>query len=316
MKISIILPLFDRRGTGWRTLEAALTQEIDRALYEVIVVLGGPSEDEARNDPVARTLLARCDAIVSYGEDLDGVENRSLFYIAGAQKATGDVLFLLEGHSVPRPSATARIHAQFTAHPETKIVLARRVEHSATLVARLCYQNSHRDQSIAVSRTPFGGEHAMRRETFDTLCAHAGQFGIFTEIAIGIALQQQFSTHRLDAPLCDHFLDWDTARFSKHLLLVGKGHFEHAQTPLVRSMGVTGFKAGVSALVGRTAYARVLLPVTRLLGSTFLRLGLAAAGVSKSLGAWLFLTGSRLTILAGTCKASLARGGTPASVAR
>ena len=38
MKISIILPLFDRRNAGWKALESALCQSYPRDRYEVVLV--------------------------------------------------------------------------------------------------------------------------------------------------------------------------------------------------------------------------------------------------------------------------------------
>src|SRR4029453_10870556 len=50
LKISLILPLFDRRNAGWRPLESAVNQTIDRGQYEVIALVGPTFTDELAND--------------------------------------------------------------------------------------------------------------------------------------------------------------------------------------------------------------------------------------------------------------------------
>jgi hypothetical protein len=68
VKISIILPLFDRRNAGWKSLESAVGQAYPRELYEIVAV-AGKGIDGGLDDPDIAALLARCDTVVR--TDLD-----------------------------------------------------------------------------------------------------------------------------------------------------------------------------------------------------------------------------------------------------
>jgi hypothetical protein len=69
-------PLFDRRTAGWKALESALGQSMDRDGYEIIVVHGRPEGDEATGDAHAQSLLQRCDAVVQFAVDANQQQAR------------------------------------------------------------------------------------------------------------------------------------------------------------------------------------------------------------------------------------------------
>ena len=67
MKISIVVPLFDRRNAGWKSLESALAQRYPRDRYEVVAVT---ARDEAERPSAAvAALLARCDRVARPDHD-------------------------------------------------------------------------------------------------------------------------------------------------------------------------------------------------------------------------------------------------------
>ncbi len=122
LKISVILPLNDRQGTGWKSLESALAQDAPRSSYEIIAIVGGRSEQEAMSDPNARGLLERCDAVVRFHEDLDIVENRMGPCEAGVAASSGEVLYFAEGHTILHPQCCRLIAAHFAANPSSQNV--------------------------------------------------------------------------------------------------------------------------------------------------------------------------------------------------
>ncbi len=94
MKISIILPLFDRRNAGWKSLESALSQRHPRDRYEVVAVT---ARDEAEmHDPVG-ALLVRCDAVVRTDLDPSVTTNEVQLYRAGHRRCTGESCFSAKG---------------------------------------------------------------------------------------------------------------------------------------------------------------------------------------------------------------------------
>jgi len=95
MKISLILPLFDRRTAGWSPLETALAQTLPRDQYEIVVVIGNAIGGEAEVDAYADTLLRRCDVVVRIAADPSLAENEIPFLMAGYARSTGDLLFFM-----------------------------------------------------------------------------------------------------------------------------------------------------------------------------------------------------------------------------
>ena len=128
MKISIILPLFDRRNAGWRSLESALSQRHPRDRYEVVAVTAR-DEPEMR-DPAVGALLARCDAVARTDLDPSVTANEVELYRAGHRRCTGDVVFFCEGHTVLHEDCCSLIEEHFLRDPGCDIAWAPRLNHA------------------------------------------------------------------------------------------------------------------------------------------------------------------------------------------
>ena len=113
MLISIIIPVFDRRSTEWKTLESALAQSLERTQYEIVTVVGVTPH----KDPHFLRLLQCCDTVVPIDADSDNAASEIHFYIAGQRAAKGDVLFFVEGHTELLPDCCANIAAYFRRAP-------------------------------------------------------------------------------------------------------------------------------------------------------------------------------------------------------
>lgn len=92
MKVSIVLPLIDRRDLGWGALASAVGQE-GRASVDVVVVLGPEIAQYEDRDPELAALLGHADALARLPESGDVVANEIIFYDAGARRATGHAKF-------------------------------------------------------------------------------------------------------------------------------------------------------------------------------------------------------------------------------
>ena len=317
MKLAIVLPLFDREGTGWKSLESALAQTLERSRYEIVAIVGGRSEDDVRADAYAQELLARCDAVVRFGEDLDGVENRMRICRAGADAVSADILYLAEGHTVLRPDACERIARHFAAAPSSQILYAARAHHSGTKCSEVHeYLNRHNSARAPANKIfSLGGESALRRHLFLAMCKAAENAGPFAETVI----QQELCTNGtpvavLDRPLCDHFNLWTAQRTAESAMMLGRAYRERFDHPLARILGLTGRKRAIYGFAGRNWIAAPLWPLAALGGALCIRLALPLFGLRKDLCRVLFAFGVKASVLAGFCKASLARDSGAASV--
>lgn len=314
MTVAIILPLFDREGTGWKSLESALAQDIARSSYEVVAIIGGGSEEDVRGDAHAQALLSQCDAVVRYGEDLDTVENRMSICRAGAQAVSADILFLAEGHTVLRPDACAAIARHFAANPQSQALFAGRLHHSGTTCSEIQeYLNTHNLGRNPVPKVfSLGGESALRRELFDAMVVASEQSGPFAETIIQYELQARgIPVATLDAPLCDHFNNWTAKRSMQSAMMLGNAYFQRFDLPMSRALGIAGRKRAAFALARRAWIAAPLWPLSQAAGALCIRAGVPLFGVQKELCRVVFALGVKATVLAGFCRARIFAGASP-----
>ena len=270
--LSIVLPLCERLGLGWRALESALALNGPRSGYEVIVVLGEPSASEARRDPVAQDLLARCDLIVQFPDDPAAWDNRIRVYHAAAKLARGDILYLMEGHTVLRPDLAEVIREHFACHPAAVAVTAPAELVSCTQLGRLVDRHHLARRARAPTWFGVGGQSAIRRTTFLELAGTFESYGLLGEVFIDrrmqaapnkpIILTRSFATHCNDFPP-SHWRD-----FFAH---VGRTHERHFDDPLSRNV-VAARKQWLLAATRRPALAGLLAPLAMRGGAELLRL--------------------------------------------
>jgi hypothetical protein len=305
--ISIILPVFDRRNVGWRSLESALSQDFPRERYEVIVVVG---RDAARldDDPVTARLLGRCDDIVRTGLDAGDVANEAALYAAGVARARGEWVFFMEGHTALETDACRTIDAYARAHPHATMAWAPRFNRDSTPLGRLVTLHNLRHERRAATDGTFslGANSIIRRDALARLGGFDPRYQRFAETAIlrraraaGVAIG------RIDQPLATHFNDMDTAHW--RALVTQMGAAKRAYYAMRRAHG-----EDLRPLVRHPAYliafgpawARVLRPLFAVCGTALLRLALAARPMSERLASALYVPAVGFTDLAGYCRAA------------
>ncbi len=146
VKISIIVPLFDRRNAGWKSLESALAQRYPRDRYEVVAVT---TRDGAEmRDPAVGALLARCDAVARTDLDPAITTNEVELYRAGHRCCTGDLVFFCEGHTVLHEDCCSLIDEHFVRTPRLRHRMG-----ATTQSRRVAARSSDRDAQRSPSAT-------------------------------------------------------------------------------------------------------------------------------------------------------------------
>jgi hypothetical protein len=310
MKISIILPLNDRQGIGWRSLESALAQDAPRASYEVIAVVGGRSEQEVKNDPAARALLERCDAVVRFHEDLDVVENRMGPCEAGVRASSGEILYFAEGHTILQPQCCQLIAAHFSANPLSQIVTGQYYDIPLNEVSRLINlfkERIKRRGRETLRMISFGGQTAIRRHLFETFYRVSSRSGMFAEIDISIFIERsRIEVGKIGKPLCDHFSDRTMDWFIGWLLTTGRTHFEHFNASSTYATTMSRWKRAIFSCANRGWCAVMLFPLSYAPGVLLLRAAPALLRLSEPLALHFYSLGYRLIVVAGFCKARMA----------
>src|SRR5262245_59379333 len=164
-RLSLILPVFDRRDCDFAALKAALTQDAPRESYEVVAVLGreGPLPGDIE------ALLSRCDRVVQTDLDPDLIENEIDFYHEGVDHSTGRSLFFLEGHTVARPDAVRHILRFLEDHPECQLLWGPREDFSKGTLGQIIGNYATRRMLKFHGNFGFGGTSIIGKELFERL---------------------------------------------------------------------------------------------------------------------------------------------------
>lgn len=313
MKISIILPLYDRQGTGWKSLESTFSQNVPRSSYEVIVIVGGRSEQEAMDDTEARALLSRCDAVVRFPRDLDLVDDRVALCHAGIEASSGEILYFAEGHTVLHPYCCQLIGEHFSANPSSLVAAAPFHEVATTDFSKLISHLKMDRKSRRIETVPLislGGQTAFKREFFQTLCTFASE-GMFSEVDICLFIERNcIEVGEISTSLCDHFsrrsLEWQTG----WLIKTGQTHFFHFDQTNSRSAyadAVGGWKRKILSCAHHKWCAALLFPLSYSSGVLLFHAALILFRLNGPALLYLnaYLSGYRLLVLAGFCHARL-----------
>ena len=306
MKISIILPLFDRRTTGWRSLESAVDQSFPRDRYEVVAVTGSDLE-RAADDPVVGPLLARCDAVVRTDLDTSVVANELAFYQAGYQRASGDLLLFMEGHTVLATNCCALIDDYFHGHPMMAMAWAPRINHGETPLGRLVSLHNLRHERRAIAQGMFslGANSVIRRDVFARLGAFDPRYRRFGETAILQRAQAEgIAIGRIDLPLATHCNDMHVDLWRD--LVTQMGHAKFGYYSALRASGENlraHVRHPVYLAAGHPWSARVFHPLFRAAGAVFLHLATRSLRVSESFASALYVLAVGFVDLSGYCSA-------------
>lgn len=307
MLISIIIPLFDRRSTGWKAIESALAQTLDRSHYEIVAIVGAMPGEDAR----LGQLLQRCDTTVAIDADSGNAASEIHFYIAGERAANGDVLFFVEGHTELLPDCCANIAAYFRRHPDSAVAWAPRVNVNRTRLGAIIGQINRRAESVALRQGWFslGANCVITKSLFAELGGFYPQYFRGNENALFERIRQQrIPIGRIEAPLVMHDNDIPRSLLVDAALVAGAGKFNWCTSEQAAGNGdgpaIRRYR--LYRHVSHPLTARLLDPAFRALGHASLFLATCVSRVNLALACTLFVTAQRSFSASGFCRARLA----------
>ncbi len=309
LKISLILPLFDRRNAGWNALESALRQSVARDRYEIIAVMGRPSGEEPASDAPADALLAACDAVVHIDADPCDPAQEIPFLLAGYERATGDALFFMEGHTVLADDCCAMIAAYFRECPQSQVAWAPRVHRSETPLGMLIGMHSKRHEQLARTRGGFwlGANSVITRELFERMGRLDTGYMRFCERVFQERLvRENVAIGRLPLPLATHYDDMPLSQLIGVAAAAGEAKFRYYNLPPACTGGSpVKVRHGIYLYANHDARALILYPLASVLGALLLRSAIVMCRFSRSWAYRLYVPGFGFADLAGFCKARL-----------
>jgi hypothetical protein len=308
VRISIILPLFDRRNAGWRSLVSAVGQDFPRDQYEVIAV-AGRGIDGGMDDPAIAALLARCDTVVRTGLDTQDVANEIHLFRAGYERSTGNVLFFMEGHTVLGKGCCAMIAAHFRLHPEAEIAWAPRLNHDESPLGRLISMHNLRHERRAYANGVFslGATNVITRGLFERLGGFDARYLRFSETALfHRSLDEGIAIGRIHEPLATHYNDVSVALWRQLVMTAGAAKFSYYNALISQGKDIRArVRHKVYLLASSLWTARLLFPLFRLAGRVFLVLATRMSGLSEVLAYRLYVFAIGFTDLSGFCQARI-----------
>lgn len=309
MKISIIVPLFDRRNAGWQPLASALAQRYPRDRYEVVAVMG--QEPSSGSDASLDALLARCDSVVRTGFDPAVTANEIQLYLGGLRRCSGDLLFFCEGHTVLHDDCCALIERYFVSHPRCEIAWAPRRNHAASALGRLVGMHNDRHQRRAAAAGVFslGANSVIRRNTFDALGGLDARYLRFSETALfHRALQRGTVVGHIESPLATHFNDMTQGLWRQLAQDTGAGRYAYYDDLFAHGQASGGrIRHPVYAYARRTPIAALLAPGLRASGALLLRGAVRVLPVGPRLAYRLYVLALACSDLAGYTRAGAQR---------
>ncbi|MGH8712458.1 MAG: glycosyltransferase, partial [Casimicrobiaceae bacterium] len=305
-RISIIVPLYDRRNAGWGSLRSALAQRFARARYEVIAVTARSLAIGAR-DPDIDALLARCDDVVRTGVDDTVTANEIQLYLAGYRRCTGDLVFFCEGHTVLQEDCCALIDEHFARHAGCDLAWAPRRNHAESALGTLvAMHNLHHEQRAAAGGMfSLGATSVIRRCAFDALGGLDPRYLRFSEMALyHRARQQGLAISRIAAPLATHYNDMSVSHWRELAFDAGRARFAYYDNMLAKgSAGDARIRHRVYVLARRWPIAAVLKSLSRRAGAALLAIAIGALRLDRRLAYRCYRLALGCTDLAGYCRA-------------
>lgn len=315
MKISIILPLFDRRNAGWEALASAVGQDHPRHGYEVIAVTGreAAAGADAHADPAVAALLDRCDAVVRTDLDLGDVGNEIRLFQAGYERSTGDVLFFIEGHTVLEPRCCAIIAAHFRSHPEAPLAWAPRIDRGESRLGQLVgmHNRSHERRAAGKGVFSLGANSVITRSLFEALGGFDLRYLRHSETALyHRAREAGVPIARIGEPLATHCNDLSAATWRQLVTMAGAAKFRYYNALLDRGQDIRRrVRHRIYLFANRPWGARLLHPLCHAAGRVFLALATRSPRACTALGYRLYVVALGCTDLSGYCRARLETAG-------
>jgi hypothetical protein len=304
VKISIIVPLFDRRNAGWKALESALAQRYPRDRYEVIAVT---ARDAEMRDPAVGALMARCDVIARTALDPALTTNEIELYRAGHRRCTGDLVFFCEGHTVLHEDCCSLIDEHFVRNPGCDIAWAPRLNHAVSPLGRLVamHNDRHQQRALAAGVFSLGANSVIRRSTLDALGGLDARYLRFSETALfHRALQCGAVISQIRAPLATHYNDMAKELWLQLVQDSGAGRYAYYDDVLAhRRDRAARIRHPVYAHARRAWVAVLLAPVLRASGATLLRAAVRTLRLERRIAYRCYVLALGCTDLAGYSRA-------------
>lgn len=307
MKISLILPLFDRRTAAWRQLESALAQTLPREQYEVVVVVAQPRGSEAATDVHAEALLRQCDAVVRVDADPARPEQEIPLLMAGYARSTGDLLFFMEGHTELAPDGCAMIAAHFRDNPQSRIAWAPRIHRHTSALGLLIGMHSKRHERRARERGGFwlGANSVITREYLDRLGGLDPGYMRFCEHVLSERIRQEnMPIARIAAPLATHYDDMPLAQLIGVASAAGEAKYKYYNAP-VAGAGTVRVRHPIYLAARHPAFALVMYPLACLLRAGLLSAAAAWVRTARDPAYRLYVLGFGFADISGYCRACL-----------
>ena len=309
LKISLILPLYDRRNAGWNPLESALDQSLNRGQYEVIAVVGRKFDDEVASDAHARALLQGCDAVVHVEADPNRLDQEIPFLLAGYERSTGDVLLFMEGHTVLDKTVCARIAAYFRDNPQSQLAWGPRIHRSESSLGLLIGMHSKRHERRAWKGGGFwlGGNSVIKREIFEHLGTLEADFMRFGErVLFERIVRENIAIGRLEMPLATHYDDMPLSQLIGVAAAAGEAKFKYYNFPISGAgAGPVQVRHRIYLFANHDASALILFPLFCVLRTLFLRAAIGLCRFSRTWAYRLYVLGFGFADLSGFCKARI-----------
>ena len=275
MKLSIILPLCDLRDAFERPLASLLNQRLERARYEVVVVIPERDKHVLLGREPFTSLLSRCDQVIFVDADPDAPDSEIVFYSEGSEKATGDLLFFVEGHTVILPGACSAIYDHFSANPRCLAAWGRRLNHNVQSIGKLVGMHNTHHENAAKGQGWFtlGANSVIRKSVLSELGGFEPVYGRFNETILFEKLMKRGTVvEPIDAALSLHYNDMSVAHLRSFLWRWEGGERATSsrtttEMPVIRGSQITGwpgwFAAGVRRVCAGQSSGRWVLPFCR-----------------------------------------------------
>jgi hypothetical protein len=306
LKISLIIPLYDRRKAGWKALDSALHQTLDRDRYEVIAVAGRGFAEELANEPEGEALLQGCDAVVHLDADPGRLDQEIPFLLAGYARSSGDVLLFMEGHTVLHKDGCATIVAYFRDNPQSQIAWAPRLHRSESPLGLLIGMHSKRHERRAWARGGFwlGGNSVIARDLFERLGGLEETYLRFCErVFFERVVRENVAIGRLEILLSTHYDDMSLSQLTEVAIAAGAARFKYYNFPLSGAgAGKVRVRHRIYPIANHDAVALMLLPLCCVLRSIFMRSAIGLCRFNRTWAYRFYVLGFGFADLSGFCR--------------
>ena len=294
MKLSVILPLYDLRNAFERPLASLLNQSLERPRYEIVIVIPERDKHSLLGREPFKSLLSRCDQVIFVDADPEAPDSEIVFYSAGCEKATGDLLFFIEGHTVILPGACSAIYDHFSANPRSLAAWGRRLNHNVEALGKLVgmHNNHHENAANGQGWFTLGANSVIRKSVLSELGGFEPIYGRFNEAILFEKLTKRGTTvEQLDVPLSVHYNDMSVAHLMQLAVAMGRWKTSYLLKNGDRSVTDQQFaNHRLAWMVRGRGVAYVCRPLFAGVGAALLQIARLLYGVSDQLAYRLFVS--------------------------